>query len=138
MEHSFLHMVSLGLTPFVYFSLAVVLTHYAAAAWQNKRPTTAGHWLILGIVISMLFKVPDNSFWNGSWSAYLFGEPKPWFEWGPPVNIIFRQLPIIAACACHWYAEYRTAGQVRWRLVIGSAVFAVLWFIAMTSLGAFN
>jgi hypothetical protein len=130
------HILSLCLTPFVYFSLFVVVLHYSSAAYRNRRPKTASDWLILGIVISMAFKVLDNGFWNSAWTAYMSGNERPWFVAGPIVNIFFRQLPIIAACACHWYAEYKTSGVVRWSKIITSAVGAVLLFTAMCIWGS--
>lgn len=124
--------VSLFLTPLVYLSLLLVLSHYGPAL--KREVGTHYWWLIFGIVLLMSFKVVDNFFWNIPWSARYFHSISEafWFSIGPYSNVPFRQVAIILGCSCHLIASYRSGKQFK-SLHVFWCCFAslALWFTAI-------
>lgn len=77
----------------------------AWVAWRQRKWTalTAQDWLIIGIVISFIGKIFDNSYWTAAWTSELYDlkSREFLFTHGNTPNIPFRILSSMAAAWCH-------------------------------------
>ena len=101
-------LVSLLLTlPMLIGCVIVVYVYFGPAwvAWRQRKWTalSAQDWLIIGIVISFIGKILDNSYWTAAWTAELYDvhSKEFLFQHGNTPNIPFRIISSMAAAWCH-------------------------------------
>jgi len=106
--------VSLVLTfPTIFLAIAVVYAfggealHATKSLLQGRIPA-ANSLLILGITVSFLGGILDNTYWWIAWASQLFDLPSKeyWFANGVYSNVPFRQGAGILAAVLHIYAAY--------------------------------
>ena len=107
--------VSIPLTVWLIYRCALVVRTFwsrtertLALLWQGETPSQKS-MLILGIVLSFVAAILDNSYWNAAWSAAAIDHPaRDWlFANGVWSNLPFRISLGIAAAECHLYAAKR-------------------------------
>ena len=124
--------LSLGMTP------ATILLSICVVVMLWRRGTKIFHtralddvdWLILGICISFLGKIGDNSWWCIAWhhSAVHSEKTSWWFMNGVFSNVLFRQGCALLAACCHLKAVLATRtllGLISIGFVIG-IIYVVL------------
>ena len=103
--HSQAELISLALTvagviwafEVIRFWLPEALTAY------RSKTKTPSQWLVLGIVVSFVGSIVDNTYWGVAWTAAFFDHPaQVWlFHNGVFSNVPFRQIPLVAASMLH-------------------------------------
>lgn len=125
--------ISLAITPFVFLGLAWVSLIYSREAIKKFPPTTPEGWLILGIVIAFGFSKPlDYGYWFVHWMCYFLHRDGTYVltEYGPLANLIFRQIPLLLAAACHVKAATMHHQRESNRELPSALLLALAWTIA--------
>lgn len=106
-----------------------------------KKEKTPVEWLLLGVAISFVGSILDNSYWFVTWALFFFGEPAAveWFKNGVFANIPFRQVAGIAAAYCHIKSAFKyferkgadinecSKTHMIYSCVAGAALLVFLW-----------
>ena len=131
--------VSLAATVPTIWLCVVVLRLWGLEALKEafnkyRAPAT---WMLMGVALSFLGKLGDNSWWGIAWLHSYFAHPGQtwWFENGVFSNVIFRQALGVAAGYCHVRSGisameargFKLKISANQHLVYSSIVGVVLW-----------
>lgn len=109
--------LSLALTvPTILLALVVVFVwakETIKAFGIPAKERTSAQWLIIGVAVSFIGMVLDNSYWGAAWTASFeeWGCTGSLFESGVFANIPFRQGTGIFAAYCHLRSYGKFVGK---------------------------
>lgn len=133
--HEIVTLLSLSLTaPVLVASIAVVALWWRSAmnAFFEEHKTGTS-WFVIGVVLSFLGSVIDNSYWFVAWLYDYLGrdEAQSLFRNGVYSNLPFRQGLTLLAAMCHIIAAVSIDNRI-FRICVGAGfalglvVFGVL------------
>lgn len=106
MNDNVLHLISLSLTfPALFFCILVIMVWGKDSVNSLFKDKSPSDWLIIGVLLGFIGFFIDNLYWGVWWSLDYFSIYSDLKEllikYGILVNIMFRQVLVIAAGYCH-------------------------------------